>query len=182
MKRFLLFLAMLLVSGAAMAERTATFGDYNSSGEPRMKADYDGTYGYITFASDTGIKYPYERYTTANTNNTLNSAESGKTIVDTGGSSSLNQAAGEGCSKHILPTAAPGLVFTFTAGSKCFMTVDTVDTNDLIEYSVSGTNLDAGDSIKSTGQAGDSVTVFSTVANRWSVSQMKGTWTDNSTN
>ena len=172
----LTFLLMPLVK----AETTATFGDQNSSGEYRLKASSDANGGYVTFAADTGIVYPYERYTSANTDNTLLSNESGKTIVDTGGGP-LSGGVGM-CSKHILPTAAPGLQFTFIAGTKCTMTVDTASTSDTIEYSISGTLLDAGDSVKSTGQSGDSITVFSTVANKWSIKDMKSTWTDNGTN
>jgi hypothetical protein len=110
---------------------------------------------------------------------TLIAAQSGITISDTGGGSPTTVGS---CRKFTLPTAAPGLEFTFTTGSKCTMTVDTADTNDTIMYSISGTGLDAGDSIKSTAQAGDSVTLFSTAANKWFVKQMKATWTDNSTN
>lgn len=184
LRGLLVALVMLAVASPAFAEITATIGDQNSSGVYRATSYFDGTSGYIVFASDTGLKYPYENYTTINTNNTLLSAESGKVITDTGGSTDATGVctAGKGGSKHILPTAAPGLVFTFTAGSKCVMTVDTVDTNDRIRYTISGTALDGGDSIKSTGQAGDSVTLFSTVANMWDVVQMKGTWTDNGTN
>lgn len=176
----LLLLAVVMLAPLSYAEVTSTFGDQNSSGEYRVKAEFDGTSGYVTYAADTGIKYPYERYTSANTNNTLLAAESGKVISDTGGGP-LTGGVGM-CSKHILPTAAPGLEFTFVAATKCTMTVDTADTSDTIEYSISGTLLDAGDSIKSTAQAGDSVTVFSTVANKWQIKAMKGTWTDNSTN
>lgn len=177
MKSLLLLVAILFPVLANAADNVATFGNQNSSNVYRVVADTDGV---VTFASDTGIKYPYEHYTSANTNNTLTAAESGKVITDTGAAS--GPTATGSCSKHILPTAAPGLVFTFTAGSKCSMTVDTADTNDTILYSISGTGLDAGDSIKSTGQAGDSVTVFSTLANKWSIIQMKGSWTDNGTN
>lgn len=181
-KLMLLLIAALLLSPAvAMAvETTATFGDQNSSGEYRIKASNDGTSGYVTYASDTGIFLPYERYTSSNTNNTLLAAESGKVISDTGGGP-LTGGVGM-CSKHILPTAAPGMEFSFVAATKCTMTVDTADTSDTIEYSISGTLLDAGDSIKSTGQSGDAVTVFSTVANKWQIKAMKGVWTDNSTN
>ena len=177
----LILLALLLCPVLVYAaDTTATFGDANSSGEYRMKADVDGV---ITYASNTGIVYPYERYTTPNTNNTLTAAESGKVIVDTGGSTGLNMSAGSGCSKHILPRAAPGLQFTFVTGAKCRMTIDTVDTSDLIEYSISGTNLDAGDSILSTGQAGEAVTLFSTVANKWSIKNNGSVaFTDNGTN
>ena len=178
-----LLLALVVLWSApafAITETTATFGDQNSSGDYRMKAEFDGTSGYVTFARDTGILFPYESYTTASTNNTLLAAESGKTITDFGGAS--GPTASGACSKHILPRAAPGLQFSFATGSKCTMTVDTVDTSDTILYSISGTGLDAGDSIKSTGQAGDSVTVFSTEANKWQIKAMKATWTDNSTN
>lgn len=183
MKRFNLavFLLLLLAfCSPSFAETTATFGDQNSSGEYRIKATFDGTSGVVTYAADTGIQYPYERYTSANTPNTLIAAESGKTLSDTGGASGPT-ASGFG-SKHTLPRAAVGMEFTFTVASKSFITVDTVDASDTIEYSISGTGLDAGDSIKSAGQAGDAVTLFCTVANKWSIKDMKGVWTDNGTN
>lgn len=124
-----------------------------------------------------------ENYTTANTANALLENESGKIISDTGASTDGScNTAGWGGSKHTLPRAKVGLTYTLTAGSKCYVTLDTIDTSDIIRYSVSGTLLDAGDSVKSTGQAGDSVTVVSTVAGKWDIKEMKGTWTDNSTN
>lgn len=177
-KLFLLVALLLLVGQPVFAETTATFGDMNSSNEYRMKATYDGTSGVITFASDTGILYPYENYTSANTANTVIAAESGKVITDTGGAAGPT-ASGMG-SKHTLPTAAPGMVYTFIVGTKSTVTVD-VQSGDTIQYSISGTGLDAGDSIKSTGQAGDAVTLFCTVANKWSIKDMKAVWTDNGT-
>jgi len=175
MKRALLLIAMLLLASPAYAtDVTATFGDKNSSGEYRMKADTDGV---VTYASDTAIMLPYEHYTSANTANALALTECGKTIVDMGGAAGPT-ALGAG-SKHTLPRATPGCEFTFIVGSKSTITVDTVDASDTILYSISGTGLDAGDSIKSTGQAGDAVTVFSTVANKWGIKTMKAVWTDN---
>lgn len=188
-RNIMLTLAVLLmIAGLAYAADVpvATFGDANSSGEYRVKSIIDSATGNgtVVYAIDTGIQYPYEHYTTANTNNSLNDYESGKTITDTGGSSDAAMIceAGEGGSKHILPRAEPGLEFTLTTGAKCSVTLDAFDTSDQILFSISGTVLDAGDSLKSTGQAGDSVTVFSTVANKWSIKQMKGSWTDNGTN
>lgn len=182
-KLALFLIALALLATPAFAETTATFGDQNSSGEYRMKATFDGTSGVITFASNTGIYFPYENYTTPNTANALIAAESGKTITDTGGAVGTSGNASLGaCSKHTLPRAAPGMVFSFSTGSNCTMTVDTVDTSDTILYSISGARLDAGDSIKSTGQAGDSVTLFSTVANQWQIKEMHAIWTDNGTN
>lgn len=123
---------------------------------------------------------PVETYTSANTANTLTAAETGKSLVDCG-ASTCGPTLTASCSKHTLPTAVAGYEFSFSAGRKCSMTVD-VQSTDTILYSISGTGLDAGDSIKSTGQAGDSVTLYSPVANVWAIKAMKGTWTDNGTN
>lgn len=175
-------LALLAIPRLSMAQTyysttTGTLGDQNSSKDYRVTATNDGV---VHFAADTGITYPYTHYTAANTPVALTAAQSGLRITDMGGAAGPT-AAGS-CSKWTLPTAAPGLEFTFSAGSKCSMTVDTVGTGDTILYSITGTGLDGGDSIKSTGQAGDSVTLFSTVANKWSIKAMKAVWTDNSTN
>ena len=171
-------LSIFYPSNGFTTETTATFGDANSSGQYRAKADSDGV---ITFAPDTGINYPYENYTAANTANALALTECGKVITDTGSAS--GPTVNGQCSKHTLPRATPGCGFTFTTGAKnCRITVDTVDTSDTILYSISGTGLDAGDSIKAPSEAGDSVKLFSTVANKWSIEDMHGTWTDNGTN
>lgn len=177
-KLFLLVAMLCLLSSASFAAvTTATFGDQNSSGEYRVKADSDGV---VTYAADTGILYPYENYTAANTANTVTAAESGKMIVDTGGGTPGSSAACPGGSKHTLPTAVAGMEFSFSVATKCSITVD-VQSADIIEYSISGTPLDAGDSIKSTGQAGDTVTLFSPSAGKWAIKAMKATWTDNGT-
>lgn len=184
----LAILCVMLVfcaSNAAQAQTyfsttTGTLGSQNSSKDYAVTATNDGTSNVVRFASDTGITYPYVNYTSANTADTLIAGQSGVTITDMGGA--VGPTAAGYCSKHTLPRAAAGLQFSFSAGSKCFMTVDTVDASDTILYSISGTGLDAGDSIKSTGQAGDSVTLFSTAANQWQIKAMKATWTDNSTN
>jgi len=183
----LAFIGILMLSSMVYAQSvTATFGDQNSSNEYRIKADTDGV---VTFASDTGIKYPYEYYNPASppTTNTLTAAETGKFIMDVGGITLPATTTGLGFgSKHVLPRAEVGLAFTLAAGSQCSVTLDVAgpngDPSDVIMYSVSSTGLDIGDSIKSTGQAGDSVTVMCPVANKWMIVDMQGTWTDNSTN
>lgn len=162
----LLIVALLIATPAFAVSRTATFGDQNSSGTYRLTAENDGQ---LTFASDTSIKYPYSTHSTVSTN-TLDDLDTGKFIVDTGGA------------KHVLPTPEAGMVLTFSAGAQVYMTVDTATTDTTILYSVTGTSLDGGDSIKSTGQAGDSVTLCAPNTTTWAICGMKGTWTDNGTN
>lgn len=118
----------------------------------------------------------YETYA-GGSNNTLLAAESGKVITDNG----LQNAVG---AKHILPRAAVGLNYTICAGSpSIYVTVDTVDTSDTIRYSSVGVSLDAGDSLKSSGSAGDCLGVACTEANKWTVTYMgPHFWTDNGTN
>lgn len=165
----------MLVQAASI---TATMGDQNASGVYRAYTDTDGVF---TYASDTGIVHPYVTYTTSPTTVgvTLTAAQTGTTITDFGGGSGPTQVGS--CRKFTLPTAVAGMQFAFTTGSKCTMTVD-VQSTDTILYSISGTGLDAGDSIKSTAQAGDSVVLFSPAAGSWAIKSMKATWTDNGTN
>jgi len=169
---------MLIFSPAVMAQsRTATFGDQNSSNVYRMTAD---SYGVITFASDTGIKYPYESFSSSTVGtNTITASETGKTIVDMCGVTN-GVAINQGGSKYTLPTAVVGMEFTLSAGGQCFVTLD-VDDMDTILYSSSSTGMHAGDSLKSTGQAGDNVTLFCPATTKWQVKSMFGTWTDNGT-
>lgn len=164
----ILVFALAVVSAPVFAATTATFGDQNSSKDYRMKADTDGV---VTFAQDTGIKYPYQEHTSGATN-TLAAAESGTTIQDSVGAT------------HVLPAAAVGLQFTISAGYSggsglpVTATVDTASTSDKIVYSITGTKLAAGDKAVSGGQAGDSLTVMCTSANEWVITSKTGTWTD----
>lgn len=79
----------------------------------------------------------------------------------------------------ILPTAAAGLSFTFTAGDTVDMIIDPDNTLDYLLYSINDTMLDGGDSIKSGGQAGDSVTVTGVSTSQWAISGMYTVWSDN---
>lgn len=177
MKKLLFALALLIIS---------TQGAFAISCDPNTDKFNVGQWCITT--SDTLVpttsassQVIYERYTTANTNNQLLESESGKFLVDTGGATGLTPVAGNGGSKHILPRAKPGLTYTVCTGAKIVTTVDTLDTSDLIEASISGTNLDAGDSLKSTGQAGECATFTSTLAGRWNVIMNPAVWSDNGT-
>jgi hypothetical protein len=170
-----LFSAGIVNAQSLYSTATHTFGKQQSDKEHLITATSDGV---VTFADDAGIKWPYEDYTVANTANTLTAAETGKTISDWGGATTAGGACGGGGSTHTLPTAAPGMEFTFTAAAQCEVCVDVKDSSDTIAYSISGTALAAGDKIVSTSQAGDSVTLFSTVANIWQVKSMHSAWTD----
>lgn len=176
MKKLLFALALLIITAnSAFAITSNTDTDKLTLGQWAITS----TDTLVPTAS-AGQQIIYENYTTANTANALTARETGKIITDTGGSTDGTcNTAGLGGSTHTLPDAQVGLVYTLTMGSKCFSTLDTLNTDDTIRYSISGTLLSAGDSMKSTGQAGDSVTVGCTVAHKWDILQMKGVWTDN---
>ncbi len=116
----------------------------------------------------------------ANSQRLMSANETGKVLTDMGGVSGPTLS-GFG-SKYILPRATVGLTYTFSVGSKSFITVDTLDASDTILNSISGTGFAAGESLKPSGQAGDSVTLTCTGANRWSITQMRGSWTNNGAN
>lgn len=182
--------ALLFIVGSVHAADTvtATMGDYNSSNVYRLTA-YTTTsstgvnYGWLTFAADTGVVYPYQAYTVANTPDQLITADSGSTVVDYGGvtvNTSAGSTIGSG-STHILPPCSTsqslGNTYTVVSGSRSTVTVDPYGT-DAILKSISGTGLSAGDKIISTGQAGDSITVQCVGNAVWAVTEEVGAWTD----
>jgi len=105
----LMFLAAF-VSNPGYCALTAAIGDQNSSGNYRVEVDTDGV---VTFANDTGIKFPYNSGTT---DETLEAADSGRTYVTTTGTVNTVQIT--------LPAAAVGMVYPFIAGT----TLDTIFT------------------------------------------------------
>lgn len=128
-----------------------------------------------------GFQVPVLTLTTANTPQTITAAESGYFFTDSGGVTS-DTLIGYG-SKWVLPRATIGLKYTLSTGSKSTVTLDTVDTADTFLFSISGTGLQMGDSIKSSGQAGDSVTVVCAKAGTWTVTGTGSTaWTNNGVN
>lgn len=202
MKKLLIavLFAMAFCGVANAAVTTATFGDYNSSGEYRVKADSDGV---VTFASDSQLVLPATVSTPASgtvsigASNTVSVGASSvvslaetssivypyrvstvtlDTVAATDSGKVLTAALTTG-TKFILPSATPGLRFTFIAPNALYMTVDTVSTFDTIRY----LTLDGGDSLKSTGNTGDSVQLICNTANKWDIMNMFRTWTDNGT-
>lgn len=173
MKRILLLALLLLIGfnsqSFAAINRTATFGDYNASGVYRMRADTDSSTGsgYITFAQDTGIVYPY--IATATTNTTLTAFQTGAIIIFNNGTG----VAAHGTT-YILPAATVGLQYTFTSDVAKAFRVDVTGT-DLFAYSTAV----AGSAVTNTGSAlaGDSITVFCGIAGVWSIVDKVGTWT-----
>jgi len=169
MKKVLLIaIAILLVgSFASAAVLTGTFGDQNSSKAYRVQVDNAGT---VTFASDTSIVYPYA--VSAITLDTLATTDSGKWIVNT---NPIGQ-------DFRLPRAAAGLNYCIvdgkaTGATSTYISIDTLDTSDTILKSIASVPLVAGGSLKSTGQTGDTVCVFSSAANVWQVIDETGAWT-----
>lgn len=159
MKRLLLGLvaALLIAAPCYAASTTATFGDMNSSGTYRMSANTDGV---ITFASDTGIVWPYS---TATTNATLTAAQSSTTLVSSGTVDYV---------KYQLPAATVGLKYKFIAGTAKYIEVKP-SSGEIIHYSTAA----ASNKIRSAGAIADSVEVFCATAGEWEIGSMKGTWT-----
>lgn len=165
MKRILSLAVVALLafcSQSFAAVKTATFGDYNSSNAYRLTADSDGV---LTFASDTSVLYPYS---TASTNQTLTALQSGSTIVFNNGASTAANG-----TLFILPTAAVGMQFTIVADVAKWFYVDAQST-DTINFSTAT----AGQRISNSASAlaGDSITLFCSTANKWSVVDHNGTW------
>lgn len=127
-----------------------------------------------------GLQVPFLFYQPTGSNRSLAATESGMVITDSGGVTS-DTLTGTG-TKFVLPRAAVGLQYTLTVGSKTTSTLDTIDNSDTFLYSISGTGLGMGESIKSTGQAGDSVTVTCDKAGTWSIRDMHSAWTNNGAN
>lgn len=173
MKRILTLalVAILALSCQSFAAnvRTATFGDQNASNEYRVKADanYDsGNTGWIVFAQDTGIYYPY---TSSTTNQTLVASQTGTTLVFTGTSNNT---------RFTLPTATVGMDFTIVSSVAKSMQI-TPQSTDTIKYST----LTVGQGlVNSSAAAGDVIELFCYAANTWSSKNMVGTWTHSGAN
>jgi len=191
-------LVLLVCIPSQAATLKATIGDYNSTDSMYQMELSDTTFTFapsdtlvlpktvtvpagsvITYGATSSVLAPYRIVTAAN--DVIQTTDSGKYIVST------NQTG----TKFWLPAAAPGLYFTIigsglkTSGMLAldYITVDVAAVNtDTILAAYSSITLDTGDSIKSSGQTGDSVCVMSTVAGYWNLCGQRGTWSDNSTN
>lgn len=172
MKRILSFLiaAVLLTSNAYATQRTATFGDYNASNVYRLRADMDSstsncaansTCGWVVFAQDTGIYWPY---VTATTTTTLVPAQSGTTIVVI---PIANQ------TRINLPAATVGAQYTIV-DSAAFSLAVYPAVGETIRFASLATS--AGLVNSSTPAKGDSLELFCSVAGAWDVRNMRNTW------
>jgi hypothetical protein len=164
-KRLILIFAFLLyvpLAWATSGDLTATFGDKNSSNVHRIEADNNGV---VTFAQDTGIKYPY---TSGSTNQTITAAQTGTTIVFNNGSG----VAASG-TMFTLPAAVVGMEYTIIADIAKWFYVKPAS-GEIINFS----NLSANQRISNAGSgvAGDSITLFCATAGQWSVKSRIGTW------
>ncbi len=161
---------VFLISNAYATSRIATFGDQNSSGVYRLTANADSstsncasgqTCGWMVFAQDTGIYWPY---TTATTTTTLVPAQSGTTIVVT---------PIQGNTRVNLPAATVGMEYAIVDDAAFSLAVYPA-TGETINFASLAAS--AGLINSSTPAKGDSLTLFCSVAGKWSVSNMRNTW------
>lgn len=144
---------------------TATMGDQNSSGAYRVASKFDGTNGYIQFASDTGMLFPY---TTGSTTYTITAAQSGNVIVFNNGSGTAANG-----TTFLLPTAQPGMRYTIIADIAKWFYVDAQST-DTINFSTATAGQRISNS--ATAAAGDNIILYCATAGSWSVGPRVGTW------
>ena len=173
MKRILLLALMLLTAlssqSFATITKVATFGDYNSSGNYRLTANRDESngLGYLTFASDTGIVWPY--LSTATTNTTLTADQSGLVFVFNNG----NGTAANG-TIYTLPSCTVGLQYAIVSDVAKFFRIASTG-SDTFAFSTATTGSKLTNS--TTAASGDSITLFCGIAGTWSVLDHNGTWT-----
>lgn len=183
----LMFCSHSFAANTPNPQVTATIGDQNSSSIYRVTAYSDSAnspvVGYVTFAQDTGIVYPYLAYTASNTFDQLVTGESGSIIVDYGGAT-VNTSApatkGPGGSLHQLPPCTStqfGQTYTIAAGSRVTITLDPYGT-DVLLNSISGTGFSAGNKAVSLGEAGDSMSVECVGTGVWAVKSQRAAWTN----
>jgi len=101
------------------------------------------------------------------TGDTLLATESGKvcitTLYDT-----------DGYVNFTLPNASIGLTYTFIAGNQSYVGIDPASADKIMFLTLSN-----GDTLLSSGEIGDSVTLTAFGANRWVIQSMSpGNWTD----
>lgn len=188
MKKLFLVLALLIIGSFLIPQGAFAACDPNTD-----NSDWRGwcvdQFGQLTpksittssqqLSSQGGYQVPVSAVTSANTSVSVLAQQSGTVFNDLGGVTS-DTLSGMG-SKFTLPRAVVGLSYTLTVGTKSTSTIDTVDTADTFMNSISGTGSQMGDSLKSPGQAGDSVQVVCTQAGKWSITAMRGSWTNGGT-
>jgi len=170
-----LFISAVSIS-FAQSTREATFGGRNETTKNyRLTATRDTNGAYITVSPANVGWYPaYQVFSTSNTTNSLSAVDSGRRLIDISTYGS----------RFVLPKPVPGLEIEVCSGAENTVTLDTQSIADTIIYTISGTALNAGDSIVSSGNAGDCVRVTAgDAADTWYITGMgQFQWTDNGSN
>lgn len=193
MKRILaLVLLAVLFSANAFAQAvdnagnriTATFGDQDTSAQKSYRVTADTT-GLVQFDNGTSIAWPFEQIDTANTGQgayTFTSLDSGLFVEDFGGNALTVSAPGKLTGKGVVTTlpacvtATLGFKFEVVAAVRENVTLTPSTTADSIDYSISGTGLNAGQGLKTTStQAGDGIGVMCIAPGQWQVTKATGT-------
>ncbi len=163
-KLIVLFLGLMLLAlpraDASISNMVGQLGVYNSTDKTYgLEVDNNNVFHFSLTGS--GIYWPV---TVATTNVTLTANQSGQTFVQNN-TTYTNV-------KFFLPTAVPGMTYTFIADTTNYIQI-TPQSTDTINYSTLG----AGNGLKNTSAAiGDHIQVFCAVANKWSVYDIGGTW------
>lgn len=126
--------------------------------------------------TSTGVQRPITLTTGGNmpivevftTGDTLTAAETGKLCI-------VRDTAGGGDFNFTLPAATAGLNYQFTLAAGSTISVIPNGT-DFIEYGT--TTMKAGDILRSPGATNDSITLVCGTAGYWAVTNINGTWTD----
>lgn len=156
-----------------LADKVATMGAPDSSGNYPIEVDH---LRKITFPGG-GV---YAKYEASTTNDTLTVTDSGTTFVVLPATTTV---------VFTLPDADVGLTYTFvqsgqtTTGSTVKAILLNPKDTDYFLYvnSAAISGFAAGDSLRSGGLTGDSVTIVCTTDLYWDVVHNRGSWTDTGT-
>jgi len=165
-----LILFMLAISSAYAQNVRSTFGNKDSTNEYAIVEKSDDI---VYFRPTGGIKLPFEAATTTDT---LTASESGRTYI----------VSPTNTMTFTLPTAAVGMYFKFMAavgagdGDKKIRIDPTSADNfrGVINNTQTIQTFSAGDALISEGATGDMVEIFCSVAGKWDVIDIRGSWTD----
>ena len=170
----LVILLVGLIALPALAVKVATMGAPDSSGNYPIEVDH---LRKITFPGG-GV---YAKYEAKITNDTLTVADSGTVFVVNPTTSPVI---------FTLPDADVGITYTFINSGQNIIAAGTGTAiilnpkiTDYILYTNSAvtSGFAAGDSLRSGGLTGDSVTIVCTTNLYWDVYNVRGTWTDTGT-
>lgn len=190
----LVITAVLISANAFAANLVATFGDRDSNGVYRVQASDDGSIVYnsgtsikygatntISYGGSTATAFSYKQIDTSNTvtgTYTFSPADSGLFIEDFGGNALNSSAPGKLTGVGViatLPACVAGTLgnkYEMIAAVREAVTVTPSTTLDSIDYSITGTGLNAGQGVKTTSlQAGDGIGVICVAPGQWQLTK-----------